>query len=375
VETKTNMKVAIVHDWLNGMRGGEKVLEAICEIYPEATLFTLFCEKEKLSPVLKSKKIITSPMQSYGFARNHYRYFLPIMPFFIRSFNLSEYDLIISSSHCVAKGIKKPKNAKHVSYVHAPMRYMWDRFDDYFNVNNSKIITILIAYLMRPFLRYWDYRVSQKKNVDIIIANSRFIAEQIKKNYNRNSTVINPFVDFTKFYPTHKIEKQNYFLAFGAFAPYKKFDLVIDVFLKQKNLNLIIAGSGQDEKMILVKAKNAPNIKIIIKPKDEEVPELYQNARALIFPGLEDFGITPLESLAAKTPVIAYSKGGILDTITSETGITFNEQSVDCLESALLSFIKKEQSFNLNECSNRAQLFTKNQFKSSFQSLVQSFSL
>ena len=255
------------------------------------------------------------------------------------------------------------------------MRYMWDRFDDYFSFKKNGIITTVAAYLVRPFLKWWDYQVSQSHNVDLIITNSHFISKKVKQHYGRDSKVINPFVDYETFYPKKSIQKKNYFLAFGAFAPYKRFDLVIDVFLRLKNLNLIIAGSGQDELFIKQKITSASNIKLMIHPKDDDLPSLYQEARAFLFPGLEDFGITPLESLAANTPVIAYAHGGVLDSVTKETGIFFNEQTPESLEKALLEFIEKETFFSLDQCSERASHFTKQQFKTSFQKIAQSFSL
>lgn len=238
--TFRKVRVAVIHDWLNGMRGGEAVLEAILDLYPEADLFTLICEPEKISAKIKKHKIHTSPMQKIPGGISNYRHFLPVMPKMIEKFDLRGYDLIISSSHCVAKGIRKPQSATHVAYVHAPMRYVWDRFTDYFGAGRASISVRIAAGILRGKLQKWDRRSSAKENIDLILSNSRFIADRILEFWGREAKVVNPFVDFARF--SKPRDPKDYYLVFGAFAPYKRIDLAVEAF-RRLQLPLIIAAA------------------------------------------------------------------------------------------------------------------------------------
>ncbi len=369
-EPKPLVKIAVVHDWLNGMRGGEKVLEAILELYPTADIFTLFCEREKLSYAIRARKIFTSALQKIPFGISKYRHFLPLMPYFISRFDLSSYDLIVSSSHCVAKGVKKRRDAVHVSYVHAPMRYMWDRFQDYFGPGRAGLITRLVAWTVRYPLRIWDRSVSVRDRVDLIIANSQFIADQVEKNYGRQAQVIHPFVDLERFKVVRN--PQNYFLIFGAFAPYKRVDIAIEACLKAR-VPLVIAGGGQDlDKLKQIAPPNHPLITWRENPSDSEVKTLYSECRALLFPGVEDFGITPLEAMASGAPVIAYGVGGATETVTRETGVFFSEQTVESLREAILDFNMSEKRFVPQILRARAEEFSKTRFQDEFKIAVKS---
>jgi len=321
-------KVALVHDWLNGMRGGEKCLEVLCELFPEADLFTLIHQKGALSDTIESMPIRTSFVQRLPFGIKKYRHYLPLFPIAIEQFDFSDYDLIVSSSHCVAKGVKHDDSVYHISYIHAPMRYVWEQFDTYFRQPRTSLPVRIGAELMRPYLRRWDRNTA--KRVDTFLCNSRNIRNKILEYYGRESQVIYPPVDLSHFKPG-KI-KENYYLMVGAFAPNKRVDLAVEAFNRLK-LPLIISGSGQDEEYC--RSIAGDNIEFLGALSNEKLLELYQQARALVFPGEDDFGITPLEAQACYTPVIAFASGGAMETITEQTGVFFAEQKVDALCAAV----------------------------------------
>ncbi len=364
------MRVALVHDWLTGMRGGESVLEAIVEIFPEAEIFTLIRIPEKISAPLGRLKSHTSWLQKIPNAEKRYRHFLPFMPSMIESFDLSPYDLVISSSHCVAKGVRKRKDAVHVSYVHAPMRYMWDRYDDYFGPTRTSLPVRLAARLLRKRLQNWDREVSRPERIDAILANSQFIAEQIRHHYQREATVVYPFVDYARFQNPRQPTAP--YLMVTAFAPYKRIDLAIQAF-NQTQLPLLIVGSGQDEKRL--KQLAGPSIQFLNSLSHSAIADLYSKCRALIFPGVEDFGITPLECLAAGAPVIALKEGGATETVTPETGIFFYPQTVEALVEALQKMEKRSSESpawpSENACRKRAAIFSKERFQKEFKASVQ----
>ena len=237
-------RVALVHDWLTGMRGGEYVLDAISELFPRAELFTLLYVPGKISPQLTTLKRHTSWLQKVPGAEKRYRHFLPLMPSMIEKFDLTGFDLIVSSSHCVAKGIRKPPGAFHVSYVHAPMRYMWDRYNDYFGPGRSSFPVRTAARALRKKLQNWDRSVSSPERVDLLVANSHFIAQQIENAYQRKAEVIYPFADLERFKAARQAGKS--YLMVTAFAPYKRVDLAIQAFNHLK-LPLLIVGGGQDQ--------------------------------------------------------------------------------------------------------------------------------
>ena len=338
------MKVAIVHDWLTGMRGGERCLEVFCELFPQAQLYTLLHIPGSVSPRIEKMLFKTSFIQNLPFSKKNYRKYLPLFPMAIERFNLKEYDLILSCSHCVAKGIITPPDTVHISYVFTPMRYAWDMYEEYFGGNKNIISPFFIHYL-----RMWDATSSQR--VDNFLCISQHVKNRIVKFYRRDAEVIYPPVEISRF--TLGDKKKDFFLIVSAFAPYKRIDLAIEAF-NRLGYPLRIIGSGHEDKKLRAIAKS--NIEFMGWQSDEVVGENYSTCRALIFPGEEDLGIAPLEAMASGKPVIAYGKGGALETIISydqqgegketPTGIFFYEQSVASLIDAVKQFDRIEKEYD-----------------------------
>jgi glycosyltransferase involved in cell wall biosynthesis len=364
---RTAMKVALVHDWLITWRGGEKVLSAIAELYPDAPIYTLFHEPGSMKGGLEERRIITSWLDRLPGSRQRHRELLPLMPQAIWSMELEPVDLVISSSHCAAKAVRAPNGARHLSYVHAPLRYMWDRFDDYFGPGKASPAVRAAARLARPALQAWD--VLTATGVDRFVANSRHVATQIASRYHRHAAVIPPPVELERFVgqSLEGTGQGGYFLALGALAPYKRIDLAIEAF-RRTGQPLWIGGTGQASKAWL--SSLPPNVKVLGQVPDHELPALYRGARALLFPGVEDFGLTPLESLASGRPVIALRQGGVLDTLDEKTALFFEEQTVEGLVDALARFDAWERTFRPAAARERALRFTKAAFQAAFQAQV-----
>ncbi|MEW6558467.1 MAG: glycosyltransferase [Elusimicrobiota bacterium] len=358
------MKIALVHDWLTGMRGGEKCLEVFCKLLPSATLFTLVHIKGVMSAIIEKMEIKTSFLQKLPNIEKNYRYYLPLMPKAIESFDLTGYDLILSSSHCVAKGVKIPKNALHICYCHTPMRYVWDMYQQYFG--DSKFYVKFAIQILRPYLQKWDVKTS--KTVNFFIANSEHVKNRIKKFYNRDAVVIYPPVDTDFFVPPipYPLSPIPYYLIVSAFAPYKRVDLAIEAF-NILGYPLKIIGSGQDEEKLKKIAKN--NIEFLGWRDSNELKHFYQNCRALIFPGEEDFGIIPVEAQACGKPVIAYKKGGTLETvIDGKTGLFFDEQTVKSVIDTIRKF--EHIKFDPQEIRKNAERFNRPIFKQKIKNFV-----
>ncbi len=350
------LKVALVHDWLTGMRGGEKCLEVLCELFPEADLYTLLHQKGKLSQNIESRSIRTSFVQHLPFGLKKYRHYLPLFPLAIEQFDLSAYDLIVSSSHCVAKGVMPNNSTFHISYVHTPMRYVWDQFNTYFRQPRTSWPVRIGAELMRPYLQRWDRNTA--KRVDTFLCNSNNIRKKILEYYGRESQVIYPPVDLSRFKPGDT--KADYYLMVGAFAPNKRVDLAVHAFNKLK-LPLKISGSGQDEEYC--RSIAGETIEFMGTLSNEKLLELYQQARALVFPGEDDFGITPLEAQACGTPVIAFAAGGVLETVTDQTGLFFKEQKVEALVKAVEIMERKWEVFVPEKFQEQLSRFGRGHFK------------
>tara|TARA_B100000315_G_scaffold28113_1_gene23912 strand:+ start:4156 stop:5274 length:1119 start_codon:yes stop_codon:yes gene_type:complete len=364
------LKVALVHDWLTGIRGGEKCLEVLCEIYPDAHLYTLICDKNILSPSLKRMDIRTSNLRFFPFVGKYYRYLLPIMPAAIERFELKGYDLVISSSHCVAKGIRTEKNTYHICYCFTPMRYIWDQSSQYFNKTTAGPLTRFIFKLLKKYLQNWDRKSAGK--VDHFVAISHHVSNRIKKFYNRGSVVIYPPVSTNFFELSNSVD--DYYLVVSAFAPYKRIDLAIKAFNRLR-YPLKIIGSGQCEKQLREIA--GPNIEFLGSLNDEEIKHYYSKCKAFIFPGEEDFGITPLEAMASGRPVIAFGKGGALETVipftnenNSPTGLFFKEQTSDSLVEAVQQFEKIEHKFDSKKIREHTLKFDREVFEKKIREFI-----
>lgn len=348
------MRVALVHDWLTGMRGGERVLERWCALFPGAPIYTLLWNRGAMSPEIESHPIHTSFIQNLPDAARRYRWYLPLFPKAIASFDLSGFDAVVSSSHCVAKGIRVPAGAFHLSYVHTPMRYVWDLELQYFPP--GKFPWPLSWYVRRSCARLRDWDVATRSGPHVLLANSDYVARRIARYWDRASCVVHPPVEVARFRPGEG--RRDYYLLAGAFAPYKRGELAIEA-CRALGRRLVVAGGGPEERRL--RAHAGPTIEFRGRVSDAELAGLYANARALIFPGEEDFGIVPLEALASGCPVIAYGRGGILETIARGDadaadrlaasgctrvpgGVLFAEQSLDSLRRAIEAFERESWS-------------------------------
>ncbi len=364
-----NLKVALVHDWLNGMRGGEKVLEVLCELFPTADVYTLIYEKEKISKTINSHSIQTSFIDRLPGAHKHYRYLLPLFPKAIESFDLSQknYDLVISTSHCVAKGIIPPKKAFHLCYCFTPMRYAWALQKDYLGKGLKRILAAPVL----SALRSWDKKSSVRVNQFVGI--SHYVAKRIQTYYGRQADMIYPPVSTDQF--KGNSQKSDSFLILSALVPYKRVDLAIQAF-NELGLPLKVIGAGSDDAKLKALAKS--NITFLGWQSDDVVQQELAQARALIFPGKEDFGIVPLESLASGTPVIAYGKGGLLETIRplngqspkQASGLFFYEQTQEALVEAIQKFIQVEDEFDQNFLQAEAEKFNRERFKNEMSQYI-----
>ncbi len=363
------MKVALVHDWLVTQRGGEHVLEALCELFPRAHVYTLVHQPGVVAPRIEARPIYTSFLQHVPGIHRRYRHFLPLFPRAIESFRLEGYDLVLSSSHCVAKGIRKPPGAKHLSYVHAPMRYMWDLFDDYFGPGRASLPVRVAAHAVRPWLQRWDRESST--GVDRILANSRHIAGKIQRFWGREAGVVHPPVALERFcrQPLEGLGQGGYYLWLGAFAPYKRLDIALEAF-RHLDAPLWVVGSGQ-EAARLTSGSLPRNIRFLGAVPDDALPGLYRDARALLFTPEEDFGIVPLEAQACGRPVIAYGRGGALETVVGErTGLFFDAQTPASLVEAVRRFEQWEPSFRPEDARAQAERFGRSAFLRAIQSEV-----
>ena len=332
------MKIAVLHEWLAVNGGSEKVLKEILVAYKneQPDIFTLFnfLDKENSIEILENKKVKTTFIQNIPFARNLYRLFLPLFPFAVKTINLKDYGLIISSSHAVIKGINKEINTKHICYCHTPMRYAWDLYEDYMEQSPfyKKVVQAFLIY----FLRKWDYKTAQ--NVDYFIANSKHVKNRIKKSYNRESVVIYPPIETEKFL-LNKENRKNYYICFGRLVPYKRVDLVIEAFKEMPDKELLIVGSGYAEKQLMKLASKHENIKFLGFKNTDDLISLVQGAKAGVFAAKEDFGITCVESQSCGTPVISLNYGGYKETVVENvSGIFFNEQSKSSIKEAVKKF-------------------------------------
>lgn len=351
----TSKKVVLAHDWLAGFRGGERVLESLVEIFPAAPIYTLLHKPGSTSPLIESRTIRTSFLNRVPGVYENYRKLLPLMPKAAESIRVEEADVMLSSCHCVIKGVPKPAGSRHVSYVHSPMRYMYDQYENYFGPT-AGFATRMGGRVFRNSLVNWDLR--SNKNVDLMIANSRFVRERIRRFYGLDPEVIYPFVDFQDFTSlrSSQLTKQDQYVMVTAFAPNKRVDLAIAAFNELKK-PLVIIGGGQLDRELREMA--GPNIRFLGNVSRQVVVDTLAVSRALIFPGVEDFGITPLEALAAGTPVIAFKAGGVIETLTDDDSVFFDEASIAKLKDAVDRFEREGRKTDWN----RIQFFSRERFQ------------
>ena len=380
------MKVALVHDWLTGMRGGERCLEALCELFPAADIFTLLHVKGAVSSTIEKHSIHTSFIQQLPLASHGYRNYLPLFPWAIKSLNLKGYDLVISTSHCVAKGVQIPRGTCHLAYIFTPMRYIWDQFDLYFLKGGvSSYFRRNAMRILRPWLQEWDR--SSNDQIDSFVTISKHVAERIRSYWDRGAIVVYPPVNWRGFATSY--ENEGYYLMVTSLVPYKCVDLAIQA-ANSIGLKLLIIGTGPQAKQLSALA--GPSVQLLGWQPDHVVSEHLARCKALIFPGIEDFGIVPLEAMSCGKPVIAYGKGGVLETVVplnpqgknmvahvttgngansnTPTGVFFYEQNVQSLLEALSLFEKQQDCFNPASIRQHVAPFDRIHFKHQIHEII-----
>lgn len=352
------MRVAIVHYWLTSMRGGEKVLESLLEMFPEADIYTHVYSKKNVSALINRHKVYTSSINRLPFASRLYRMYMPLMPRALLEFDLRDYELVISSEAGPAKGVVASPDAFHACYCHSPMRYLWDMYHVYYD--GASFIFRLFMRLLVPSLRVWD--VTSANLVDRFIANSTYTAKRIKRYYNRDADIVFAPADVEKYLEIER-DTKDYYLIFGQIAENKRVDIAVDACLALGR-RLVVAGGG-GTKRLRRRAAGRAGITFAGRVSDGEAARLLSEARALLFPGIEDMGLVPIEAAAAGCPVIAYRKGGVLDTVKENvTGIFFDEQTAASLSAAIQHFETVEADFSNREAfTGHVTRFSKAAFK------------
>jgi glycosyltransferase involved in cell wall biosynthesis len=345
------------------MRGGEKVLEGILALFPESEIFTLFHVQGSVSAAIESKPIHTSFVQRAPGGERHFRKLLPLFPRAIERFDLSGFDLVVSTSHCVAKGVRVPRGVPHVCYCHTPMRYIWTSHDEYVGRGRASLPARLALAATIGYLRRWD--VESARRVDVFVANSENVARRIRRIYGRDAIVLRPWVDHAFFTPGPE-PPSPWFLVVTALVPYKRVEIAVDAF-RTLDKELIVAGGGP---LLERLSRSAPaHVRFTGRVSDETLRDLYRGAQALVFPGEEDFGIVPLEAMACGTPVIAYRAGGALETVVEgTTGVFFDEKTERALASAVRAFDRGR--FDAARVRAHAERFDRARFLAAFREIV-----
>jgi glycosyltransferase involved in cell wall biosynthesis len=356
------MKVALVHYWLVTMRGGEKVLEELCRLYPQADIFTHVVSEENISDAIKAHRITTSFIASLPGAVRHYQKYLPLMPLALEQLDLRDYDLVISSESGPAKGVITGENTLHLCYCHTPMRYLWAMYHEY--RDSAGALTRLAMAPIFHRLRQWDYASAAR--VDHFIANSTTVQRRIAKTYRRSSDVIHPPVAVDQFKPARS---EDFYLLCGQLVPYKRADIAVEAF-NRMGKPLMVVGAGSELARLRRMAK--PNVKILGQQPIDTLQRLYATCRALVFPGEEDFGIVPVEAMASGRPVIAFDKGGARDTIIDGVcGILYPDPTVDGLIAAVERYEREAASFNPATIVAHATRFSAARFREQIEAFVE----
>jgi glycosyltransferase involved in cell wall biosynthesis len=360
------VQVALVHDWLTGMRGGEKVLDAICELYPDAPLYTLVRRAGSVNGRIESRRIRTSLAQALPRPARFYRHYLPLYPALVELLDFDRYDLVISTSHCAVKSVVTPGRAVHVCYCHSPMRYAWDQFDSYFG---PAAVGRLPSRLLRPVmarLARWDAATAGR--VDRFLANSQYVAGRIGRYYNRRSTIVYPPVDTDYYRPARDQRSPSVptFLVVSALVPYKRVDIAVEA-CRRAGARLRIAGSGPEQARLERSA--GPGVEFLGWQSDEEVRQLYRESTAVLMPGVEDFGMVPVEAQACGVPVVALDAGGARETVRhGETGLLVGEASAEAFAGALADAVSRP--WDRDVLRANAQRFSRQRFLADFQAAV-----
>lgn len=361
-------KIAVIHEWFINFAGSEKVVEQLLNVYPHAELLALIealPQERKVS--IQNKKVKTSFLQHVPFSKSLYRYFLPFMPMAIERMSAPEADIIISSNHAVSKGLKRRKDQLHICYCHTPMRYAWDLHDVYLkSAGLNKGLKGMVVKEVLKYMRKWDLKSA--KNADHFIANSSYVAQRIKNIYDRDATVIYPPVDTNYF--TFQSQKEDYYLTVARMVPYKKVDLIIDTFGELPDKKLVVIGDGPEFNRIKAKSKN--NVELLGYQSTEVLKKYMQGAKAFIFAADEDFGITSIEAQACGTPILAFKKGGNLETVVENiTGLFFEHQTVTSLKECILDFEKNHTIFIPEKIRVHAEKFGEERFRTELKDFVE----
>lgn len=363
MDARQNPRVVLVHDWLTGMRGGEKCLEVLCRRWPQATLYTLLHRRGSVTPAIEQLPRHTSPLNWLPGVHRYYRYLLPLMPATVRWWRLPPCDLVVSFSHCVAKGVRPPQGVPHVCYCFTPMRYAWHMRESYFGDSRCTGLKARLVGRLLQRLRDWDRRTAE--HVSHFVAISHTVRQRIVDCYNRDAAVIYPPVD-TDFYCPEAVEREDYYLVVSAFAPYKRLDLALEACGRLKR-KLVVIGTGQDEARLRDRAGSG--VTFLGWQPDSVIRDHLRRCKALLFPGEEDFGIVPVEAMACGAPVIAYGRGGATETVLppgageEPTGLWFREQTADCLAAALEEFERSAGDFSAAAARRQALRFNQQRFR------------
>lgn len=359
IEGNRPKRVALVHYWLLGSRGGEKVLEALCRMFPEADIFTLFYDPESQSPLIRSRNVTASFLNPF---KKYYRSLLPLMPMALESFDLREYDLVISSESGPAKGVITSATTRHLCYCHTPMRYLWELYPAYRAEFCRSALSRAFFAPFASYLRTWDYASAAR--VDRFVANSRNVQRRIWKTYRRKSSVVYPPVAVESF---HHSRAEDYFLIVSEMVAYKRLPYAVRAFARNGR-KLKIAGDGPDYREL--KRLASPSIEFCGRVPDDQLRSLYAQSTALVMPGEEDFGMTMVESLASGKPVIALGRGGAREVVTEGCGMLYAEPTEDCLERALRSFDRSKDILHPSQMQARAMTFSEAAFERRFRAVV-----
>ena len=365
-------KIALMHEWYTTLAGSEKVMEQLADIYSQADLFAVYADPDfvQKTDFLRNRNLTTTFIQDLPRASKSFRNYLPLMPLAVEQLDLSAYDVVISSNHAVAKGVLTGPDQLHISYVHSPIRYAWDLQHQYLRESglNQGLKGWLAKWLLHK-MRIWDNRTAN--GVDHFVANSRFIARRIKKVYGRDADVIYPPVNISDFSLVEK--KEEFYVTASRMVPYKKMDLIVEAFSQMPEKRLVVIGDGPD--MEKIKAKAGKNVEMMGYQPFPVLKDMMQRAQAFVFAAEEDFGITPVEAQACGTPVIAYGKGGVLETVIEDgllpTGVFFREQTIPALCDAVVRFEKNKDNFSPENCRANAEKFSTARFNIEFAQYVE----